>query len=100
MLTNSLAAAFGCVITVVTLLWMSGRLTTRQYAGWMSIAYALAGVLCFINRWTDVACMAAACTARFVWLWWSSGGGDDTKHRLKSWGRRFQGVRRTAPSNV
>jgi hypothetical protein len=33
----------------------------------------------------------------YVWAWWHSGGGDGTKRRLRSWTRRFRGVRRTAP---
>lgn len=39
---------------------------------------------------------AAAC-AFHLWMWWKSGGDDDTKRRLRKLGRAFAGVRRTAP---
>jgi hypothetical protein len=40
---------------------------------------------------------AVAC-GFYLWLWWKSGGGDDTKRRLRKLGRAFAGVRRTAPA--
>ena len=100
MLANSLVIAFGCVITTVTILMLTGRITVRQYAGWMATTYALSGVLCAVARWTTVLYLDAGGVALFVWLWWNSGGGDDTKRRLKRWARRFQGVRRTAPQGA
>ncbi len=33
-----------------------------------------------------------------AWAWWHGGGGDGTRRRLRSLGRAFRGVRRTAPS--
>lgn len=100
MLTNSLVAVFGCTITALTLLYLSGRITVRKYAGWMALAYAAAGVLCAAEGWKDTLPLVSGGTALFAWLWWHSGGGDGTRRRLKSWAGRFQGVRRTAPSNA
>lgn len=95
-----LAVAFGCSLTGITLLMQTGRITTRQYAGWMAISYVAGGVLCAVNGWTSVLYLFAGGTALFVWLWWHSGGGDGTKRRLKSWAGRFQGTRRTAPQGA
>jgi uncharacterized membrane protein len=100
MLTNSLVAAFAVLLAVITLLGLSRRITTRQYAGWMAILYAVAGVLAAIAGWASTVYVIAAGEALFVWLWWHSGGGDGTRRRFRSWARRFQGVRRTAPSHA
>lgn len=43
------------------------------------------------------ASIAAVFIAAEIWKWWNGGGGDDTRRRLSKWGRRFRGVRRTAP---
>jgi hypothetical protein len=36
-------------------------------------------------------------SAYLAWRWWRSGGGDDTKRRLRSAARAFTPVRRSAP---
>lgn len=96
MLTTSLLVVCGSLIALLSLLWLAKCITNKQYAGWMTIIYALGGVLCAVNGWTDVLYMNAGMTAWYAWMWWHSGGGDDTRRRLKSWAGRFQGVRRTA----
>lgn len=98
--TNALIAAFGCAIVALSLLMLAGRITTRRYAGWMTIAYAASAVLCAVNGWTSTLYLTAGGTALFAWLWWHSGGGDGTRRRIKSWARRFHGVRRTAPQGA
>lgn len=100
MLTSSLLIVFTSVSAVIQLLWLSERITTKQYSAVMAVGNALLGLLAAVNRWHDVVPLTAGCTALFVWMWWHNGGGDDTKRRLKSWAGRFQGVRRTAPSHV
>ena len=100
MLANSLVAIYGCILTTLTFLCLSGRITVRKYAGWMAVTYAAAGVLCAVAGWTTVLYMQAGGAALFAWLWWNSGGGDGTRRRLKSWASRFQGVRRTAPQGT
>lgn len=100
MLTNTLVALFGLTITMLSLLWMASRITTRQYTGSMTVLYTLASMGCAIAGWTGVLYLSIAGAAGFAWMWWNSGGGDDTKRRLKSWARRFQGVRRTAPAGA
>jgi hypothetical protein len=100
MLTNFLVTAFGCLVVGMILLLLAGRITQRQFAGWMTIGYIAAGVLSAVNGWTSTLYMTAAGAALFGWLWWHSGGGDGTRRRLKSWARRFEGVRRTAPQGA
>lgn len=70
--------------------------------------YKVNGVMCLgnicnllgnvLSENTVSASIVAAAAALTGWLWWKGGGGDDTKRRLRSLVRRFQGVRRTAPS--
>lgn len=100
MLTNSLIAAYGCLMAVVTLLWLSQRITQKQYTGWMAVLYVFAAVLCAVNGWRDVLYLNVGGAALFAWLWWHSGGGDGPRRRFKSWARRFQAVRRTAPAGA
>ncbi|MEW1565763.1 hypothetical protein AB0454_22590 [Streptomyces sp. NPDC093509] len=97
MLTNTLVALDGCVIALLTLLRLACRITERQYTGGMALVYAVAAVGCAIAGWRTALYMNVAGGALFAWMWWNSGGGDDTKRRLKSWAGRFEGVRRTAP---
>ena len=100
MVTTMLVVSFGCAITVITLLVAAQRITVRQYAGWMAVAYLPVSVLSAVNGWRSILYLCAGATALFVWLWWHSGGGDGTKRRLKRWAVRFQGVRRTAPQGA
>ncbi|KAB7835484.1 hypothetical protein [Streptomyces mobaraensis] len=58
-----------------------------------SLLFTLSGVLASS---TGYASYAAGNTAFAGWLWWESGGGDDTKRRLRRWAGRFQGARCTA----
>lgn len=99
-LTDALVAAFGCTTFTFSMLMLAGRITTRRYAGCMTVAYAALGVLCAVNGWTSTLYLGAAGTALFAWLWWHSGGGDGTRRRIRSWARRFHGVRRTAPQGA
>lgn len=48
--------------------------------------------------WRPLLALYAAVVLWFGWLWWNSGGGDDTRRLGKRLGERFRPVRRTAPS--
>lgn len=78
----------------------TGRISWYRASGIVALgsvpviaAYALDGQ-------TAVASFFAAMGALNAWIWWKGGGGDGTRRRLKSWARRFQGVRRTAPQGA
>lgn len=79
---------------------LSGRISSKQYAGWMALWNVGAGVLSAVCGWRLTLYLNAGFAAWHAWVWWSSGGGDGIRRRLKSWARRFQGVRRTAPSHA
>jgi ABC-type dipeptide/oligopeptide/nickel transport system permease component len=100
MLTTSLLMAYVCIVAVLMVLVLSNRITAKRYSGWMAILNAASGVMASVSGWTTALYLNAAFAAWHAWVWWHSGGGDDTKRRLKSLGRRFQGVRRTAPSHA
>jgi hypothetical protein len=77
-----------------------GRISHPQASGIIALgsipfvaAFALDGA-------TAVASAFAALGALNAWGWWHGGGGDGTRRRLRSWARRFQGVRRTAPQGA
>jgi len=69
----------------------------RRFNGWMAIANGSNAAFNALNGERLTACAASAVCAYAAWKWWKSGGGDGTKRRLKSWARKFRGVRRTAP---
>lgn len=100
MLTTTLIVAYATLITLVNLLLLSGRISNETASGWMAILSAAGGVGSAIAGWTRNVYLHAAFTAWMAWAWWHGGGGDGTRRRLKSWARRFQGVRRTAPAGA
>jgi hypothetical protein len=42
----------------------------------------------------------AAFAGFYLWHWWTNGGDDDTKRRLRKLAKKFQGRRRTAPATA
>jgi hypothetical protein len=69
----------------------------RCVNGWLAIANGSNAAFNALNGDRAMACFASAVCAYAAWMWWKFGGGDGTKRRLKSWARKFRGVRRTAP---
>lgn len=79
---------------------LTGRITMHQTSGIAALGTIPASVAACLDGITSVAAMFAALGAVNAWIWWQSGGGDGTRRRLKSWVRRFHGVRRTAPQGA
>ncbi|MEV5915770.1 hypothetical protein AB0M00_43670 [Streptomyces chartreusis] len=100
MLTTTLIITYGSLIALVNVLFLAGRISHRTACGWMAVLCAGGGVGSAIAGWTSNVYLHAALGAWSAWNWWHSGGGDDTKRRLKSWAGRFHGVRRTAPQGT
>jgi hypothetical protein len=72
--------------------------TVRRIYGLGAVAYWLLVVSSIAwNARADASGMAGL-AAIYTWLWWRSGGGDDTKRRLRRLRGRFAGMRRTAPA--
>lgn len=76
------------------------RLPAYKAAGIQSVASAFWGAEAIWSGHTWNASVYAALFSWLVWTWWMGGGGDDTKRRLRQWGRAFKGVRRTAPAGA
>ncbi|QBJ94474.1 hypothetical protein D0Z67_29335 (plasmid) [Streptomyces seoulensis] len=74
------------------------RLPLHKINGLMCLANSVIALGGVVDGSPVSASMSAGFAAVSGWLWWKGGGGDDTKRRLRTWARRFQGVRRTAPS--
>ena len=98
MLTTTLLITYASLITLVNLLLLTGRISNKTASGWMTVLCAGGGIGSAIAGWTSNVYLHAALGAWSAWNWWNSGDGDGTRRRLKSWTRRFQGVRRTAPA--
>jgi hypothetical protein len=77
----------------------TGRLRLHQANGVLALSQ-LSYLIDDVVTQARTAYIPAAFTAYFAWRWWTGGGGDDTKRRLKRWASRFQGVRRTAPQGA
>lgn len=75
-----------------------GQLRTHHFCGWVAAEFGFFAVDDLRRHNYLWALIDAAGSAYFAWHWWNGGGGNDTKRRLREWGRKFQGVRRTAPS--
>jgi hypothetical protein len=66
----------------------------------VALGWTIFGTGAYLSRtylWVDI---SAAMTAWALYEWWKHGGGDGTRKRLRSWGRRFTPVRRTAPQGA
>lgn len=69
----------------------------RRIYGWFAVANGLMVVSDALSGDRVAGGVAAGFCAYSAWLWWRSGGGTGIKRRIRSWARRFRGVRRTAP---
>lgn len=97
-MTTVFAVFYGCVMTGSMFAWQTGRITFTNHCGAMAVLGAVGIVACAFFEWSLNGYLMAASTALHAWSWWHGGGGDGTRRRFKSWARRFQGVRRTAPA--
>jgi hypothetical protein len=98
--TTTLLITHGSLLTLVNLLLLTGRISHKTACGWITVLMTGSGIGSAIAGWTTNVYISAVVAALMGWEWWNSGGGDDTKRRLKSLARRFQGVRRTAPQGA
>lgn len=94
------AVSYALLNSVMLILADRKRITSQQYNAYGAISSTVMGVVGAFLGWTVVVYIAAVAAALSAWSWWNGGGGDDTKRRLRSWARRFQGVRRTAPQGA
>jgi hypothetical protein len=92
--------AGGAVLAAALAAFLLGRIGWRTLHGGDAAANALILLGNVIDGSTTLASASAAVMALSLWHWWNSGGGDDTKRRLRKWARGFRPVRRTAPAGA
>lgn len=100
MLVMALLVSSNLLLCLGALTYHKGLIAKRDLLGVAALATVPSIVAFCLDGITYMASAFAALGAVNAWIWWHGGGGDDTKRRLKSWARRFQGVRRTAPSRA
>lgn len=69
----------------------------RRDCGLIALGNAMALPSATLHHDITGSAIDTAAVIWFGWLWWKSGGGDDTKKRLRELGKKFEGQRRTAP---
>lgn len=79
---------------------LARRISTRQYDALAAIANGLLAIADLASHKPAWAVVNGGVCAWYAHRWWNGGGGDDTKRRLRSLGRRFTPVRRTAPQGA
>jgi len=94
MLGSASWALFVCWIAV--LFRWPGR--ERLFYGLGSATAGAFALFYLLTKTYTLGSLNAGSCGMFIWLWWRSGGGDDTKRRLRKLGQAFTGVRRTAPA--
>lgn len=76
------------------------RIPEHGFWGIMCLSQVVVGASGFLTGNTLAASISSAAAAYTGWKWWTGGGGDQTKRRLRSLTNRFRGVRRTAPAGT
>jgi hypothetical protein len=84
-----------CVVAFATQL--TGRLAGHRALGLVALGNLATAIDALRAHDQVVVAVNGGVAAMAAWAWWKGGGGDGTKRRLRELGRRFQGVRRTAP---
>lgn len=100
MLTMILGNTGGALAIATYLALATHRIRETTANALWAIANFLVGVSFVRADHPLLACWCAAVSAWCAYDWWTKGGGDGIRRRLKTWARRFQGVRRTAPSHA
>jgi hypothetical protein len=76
---------------------MSGRIGMKDLYLLFFVGWIINTVATFFDHYLLLFYVSVGASAWNLYLWWKSGGNDDTKRRLKKLARQFQGSRRTAP---
>ncbi|MEL3944836.1 hypothetical protein [Streptomyces sp. LNU-CPARS28] len=98
-MTFPVLSALGAGLSVIGIIGLFTTVLANHHAcGIIAVANALYAVENIREGDHLWAVFDTAVCAYFAWCWWHGGGGDGTRRRLRSWARRFRGVRRTAPA--
>lgn len=93
--TAGLGIALCAVAAMVT-----GRAKPKNALGIAAIGSSMVTLGDILTGVKPLAGFAAMDTAILTYLWWTHGGGDGTKKRLRALARKFTPVRRTAPQHA
>lgn len=90
------------MISTIGLLGVAGVYVTFRPSkagyGAVAIGYTLMTIwLALSVRDPIITGLWSVSAALLAWSWWNSGGGDDTRRRLREAARPFKAVRRTTP---
>lgn len=81
----------------VVVIYVTFRPSKAGY-GAVAIGFTLAAIWSALSGQPPaITSIYAGLAALWGWLWWKSGGDDDTRRRLREMARPFTPVRRTAP---
>ncbi|MGC5239035.1 hypothetical protein ACPXCH_04555 [Streptomyces albogriseolus] len=97
MITGVLSIAGMLALVAAIVLFACGRASRPTWCALLTLSNGLSLCSMLLLGNSVIAALNSATLALTLWLWWNSGGGDGTRRRLRSWRRRFEGVRRTAP---
>ncbi|MFJ6841405.1 hypothetical protein ACIQRE_01910 [Streptomyces griseoluteus] len=92
-LTVTAVAVWACAFVG----FITSHLRIHQFDGLLGLGYVLSGLQMVREGSVFWSLVDGAAAAWWLHAWWNGGGGDDTRRKLRQLGRRFQGVRRTAP---
>lgn len=91
-------AADVVILAVLAPAVLHGSVPLRSRYGWLAVALGLLVVAQAVIGRLTLAAATAGLLVWTTWLWWTHGGGDGTRRRLRRLRSRFAGVRRTAPA--
>lgn len=96
MIENLIAGAIMLAVAALTAhVW--GHITWKTLCALCALSAATLALCSIHEGYYSGALINSGVTAFTVWQWWRDGGDDDTKRRLRSAGKIFSPVRRTAP---
>jgi hypothetical protein len=77
---------------------LTKRIPLHRVCGLLGVSNGLISIQSIREGHVLVALLHGAVCAGCFYAWWHGGGGDDTRRKLRQFRRRFEGVRRTAPT--
>lgn len=84
-------------IVVTAVMFGTGRISYLSTTAQMAGANFINMLASAFRGSTLLAALNAASMVAMLWMWWTGGGGDKTRHRMRFFMAKFQPVRRTAP---
>lgn len=90
-------AAFGAFMPVLT---TGDDATLRHAFGRSAVSCGFLTVAMIVSGHRTGASLMAGLSAAFTWLWWTSGGGDGLRKRMKALRQWLVSARKPSPATV